>query len=73
MMSAKEKDCARRSSKEPRRWNASGLNVGAAGNISARLGLQMLITPAGVPYDAMRPKRSPRCRSTANTAPGRVR
>ena len=40
---------------ECRALNATGLNAGSAGNISVRLGEGMLITPSGVPYDAMRP------------------
>ncbi|MBR0694054.1 class II aldolase/adducin family protein [Bradyrhizobium lablabi] len=37
------------------RWmNASGLNQGTSGNISARYGEEMLITPSAVPYDAMK-------------------
>jgi L-fuculose-phosphate aldolase len=39
-----------------RALNASGLNQGSAGNISARLGEAMLITPSAIPYDAMRPE-----------------
>lgn len=36
------------------RWmNASGLNQGTSGNISARLGDVMLITPSGIPYETM--------------------
>ena len=36
------------------RWmNASGLNQGTSGNISARLGDDMLITPSGIPYETM--------------------
>lgn len=39
------------------RWmNASGLNQGTSGNISARFGEVMLITPSGIPYDAMTPE-----------------
>jgi len=39
------------------RWmNSSGLNQGTSGNISARHGEEMLITPSAVPYDAMRPE-----------------
>ena len=39
------------------RWmNASGLNQGTSGNISARYGEEMLITPSAVPYDAMKPE-----------------
>lgn len=38
------------------RWmNASGLNQGTSGNISARLGDRMLITPSATPYDRMEP------------------
>jgi L-fuculose-phosphate aldolase len=38
-----------------RRMNAAGLNVGTAGNVSVRVDGGLLITPTGVPYDAMRP------------------
>lgn len=39
------------------RWmNASGLNQGTSGNISARYEDAMLITPSGVPYDVMTPE-----------------
>jgi len=38
-----------------RAMNASGLNQGTSGNISARLGDRMLITPSAIPYDAMTP------------------
>jgi L-fuculose-phosphate aldolase len=38
------------------RWmNASGLNQGTSGNISARHGDAMLISPSGVPYDQLEP------------------
>lgn len=41
---------------EKARWmNASGLNQGTSGNISARLGERVLITPSATPYDDMRP------------------
>ena len=36
-----------------RHMNAIGLNQGTSGNISARFGDRMLITPSGVPYDEM--------------------
>lgn len=36
--------------------NASGLNQGTSGNISARCGERMLITPSATPYDAMTPE-----------------
>jgi len=35
--------------------NATGLNQGTSGNISARLGAAMLITPSGVPYGELEP------------------
>lgn len=35
--------------------NASGLSQGASGNISARCGARMLITPSATPYDALEP------------------
>ena len=39
------------------RWmNASGLNQGTSGNISARYGEVMLITPSAIPYDALEPE-----------------
>jgi class II aldolase/adducin N-terminal domain-containing protein len=36
-----------------RHMNVIGLNQGTSGNISARLGDRMLITPSGVPYHEM--------------------
>jgi L-fuculose-phosphate aldolase len=39
-----------------RRMNAIGLNQGTSGNISARAGDRMLITPSGVPYDDLEPE-----------------
>lgn len=36
--------------------NSSGLNQGTSGNISARAGDYMLITPSGVPYEQLVPK-----------------
>ncbi len=39
------------------RWmNASGLNQGTSGNISARYKDVMLITPSAIPYDTMKPE-----------------
>src|SRR5882757_6065554 len=39
------------------RWmNASGLNQGTSGNISARYRDRLLITPSATPYDAMKPE-----------------
>ncbi len=36
--------------------NASGLNQGTSGNISARYENRMLITPSGIPYDSLEPE-----------------
>jgi L-fuculose-phosphate aldolase len=38
-----------------REMNARGINQGTSGNISARLGDRMLISPSAVPYDALEP------------------
>ena len=38
-----------------REMNATGLNQGTSGNISARHGDHMLVTPSGVPYGNMAP------------------
>ena len=38
-----------------REMNATGLNQGTSGNISARHGDCMLITPSGIPYETMEP------------------
>src|SRR5205085_1246119 len=38
-----------------RAMNASGINRGAAGNVSARIDGGFLITPSGVPYDLTTP------------------
>jgi L-fuculose-phosphate aldolase len=53
-MPEKEKTLREAMVAECRAMNASGLNVGTAGNISVRLGARMLITPSGVPYDQLR-------------------
>lgn len=36
--------------------NANGINQGTSGNISARFGSTMLMTPSATPYDAMTPQ-----------------
>ena len=41
---------------QARAMNALGINQGTSGNISARHGETMLITPSATPYDAMRPE-----------------
>jgi L-fuculose-phosphate aldolase len=38
-----------------RQMNASGINQGTSGNLSARLGADFLITPSSLPYDRMQP------------------
>jgi L-fuculose-phosphate aldolase len=39
-----------------REMNASGINQGTSGNVSARCGGNLLITPSGLPYDEMTPE-----------------
>ncbi|MBZ4323582.1 class II aldolase/adducin family protein [Streptomyces huiliensis] len=39
-----------------RRTVADGLVVGTSGNVSARIGDMILVTPGGVPYDRLRPE-----------------
>jgi len=36
--------------------NTSGINQGTSGNISVRIGSEMLITPSGIPYEKMTPE-----------------
>ncbi len=55
-MPLKEKALRARIVAQCRALNASGLNQGTAGNISARLGEAMVITPTAIPYDALRPE-----------------
>ncbi|WP_158814185.1 class II aldolase/adducin family protein [Methylocapsa sp. S129] len=52
----KEKDLRVAIIAQCRAMNASGINQGASGNISARLGEAMLITPSAIPYSDMRPE-----------------
>jgi L-fuculose-phosphate aldolase len=39
-----------------RRMNALGINQGTSGNVSARHGTGMLVSPSGVPYDRLGPE-----------------
>lgn len=53
----KEEKALRQAIIEKCRWmNATGLNQGTSGNISARFGDRMLITPSATPYDRMEPE-----------------
>jgi L-fuculose-phosphate aldolase len=54
-MAMKEKELRAAIVDQCRALNSGGLNVGTAGNISARFDDTMLITPSAVPYDVMRP------------------
>jgi len=40
-----------------KQMNATGLNQGTSGNISAVYNKNMLITPSGIPYDEMQPEQ----------------
>jgi L-fuculose-phosphate aldolase len=55
-MNKKEMEMRRSIIAACRTMNASGINQGTSGNISARFGDNMLITPSGVPYDEMAPR-----------------
>ncbi|MCH7872655.1 MAG: class II aldolase/adducin family protein [Planctomycetes bacterium] len=39
------------------RMNALGINQGTSGNVSVRIENGLLITPSGIPYDAMQPEQ----------------
>ena len=58
-MSVKAKDLRTAIIASCRAMNALGLNQGTSGNISARIGDSMLITPSAIPYDEMRPEMLP--------------
>lgn len=53
-MGTKEKDLRTALMAQCRAMSAAGLSSGGAGNVSARCGEAMLITPASVPYDRLR-------------------
>ncbi|MGO4873001.1 MAG: class II aldolase/adducin family protein [Roseiarcus sp.] len=55
-MSVKEKLLRSAIVAQCRALNASGLNQGMAGNISARLDDALVITPSAIPYDVLRPE-----------------
>jgi L-fuculose-phosphate aldolase len=55
-MAVKEKSLRAAIIAQCRAMNANGLNQGSSGNISARLGDALIITPSAVPYDALRPE-----------------
>jgi len=55
-MALKEKALRTAVVAQSRALNASGINQGSSGNISARVDDAMLITPSAVPYDLMRPE-----------------
>jgi len=52
-----EQDLRREIVESARAMNAMGINQGTSGNISARIGDTMLITPSATPYDEMRPEQ----------------
>lgn len=53
--SAAEAELRREIVESCRVMNAAGINQGSSGNIGARCGNSLLITPSGLPYDAMTP------------------
>lgn len=54
-MGRSETDLRREIVARCREMNASGLNQGTSGNLSARMGERMLITPSAVPYEELEP------------------
>lgn len=54
-MTEAEQDLRTRMVATCRAMNASGINQGTSGNLSARFGEGFLITPSSMPYDAMQP------------------
>jgi L-fuculose-phosphate aldolase len=54
-MNDQEKELRRSIVEAGRQMNATGLNQGTSGNISARCEDRMLVTPSGVPYDVLEP------------------
>lgn len=52
-MEHREIEARRRLVETSRRMNALGINQGTSGNLSCRWGGGLLITPSGIPYDAM--------------------
>jgi len=52
----RELELRRQIVKQARAMNALGVNQGSSGNVSARLGGAMLVTPSGVPYPTLTPK-----------------
>ena len=55
-MAVKEKTLRAGIVAQCRALNASGLNQGTAGNISARFGDALVITPSAIPYDVLAPE-----------------
>lgn len=55
-MSPEEREVRRKIVSFCREMNATGLNQGTSGNISARFEGDMLITPSGVPYAELEPE-----------------
>jgi L-fuculose-phosphate aldolase len=55
-MDQKELELRREIVAAARQMNASGLNQGTSGNISARYGDRMLITPSAIPYETLAPE-----------------
>lgn len=53
--------------------NASGVNQGTSGNISARFGDGMLITPSSVPYTALKPMDIVLVALTGEAEPGQLK
>ncbi len=55
-MTAMEQALRREIVERCQEMNANGLNQGTSGNVSARCGDRMLISPSAIPYDEMEPE-----------------
>ena len=55
-MAGAEQELRREIVERCREMNRSGINQGTSGNVSARLGDRMLISPSATPYDDMTPE-----------------
>jgi L-fuculose-phosphate aldolase len=56
-----------------RAMDARGLNRGTSGNVSARVGEAMLVTPSGVPPERLTPESMVRIEADGSVAPGALK
>ena len=56
-----------------RKLNSTGLSAGTSGTVSIRIGNEMLITPTGAVYDALRPQDVVKMSLDGSVAPGQLK